>query len=178
MEFKEVVAKRRSIRKFSGKKISAEIVDRILTTALNAPSGHNARSTRFLVVDNPETIARMSQMRDSGAAFMAGATMAIVVLGEPAKSELWMVNASIAATMLQLAIVDEGLASCWVHIAGRPRCKENPEGSSASDFLREFLPMPAGCEPLCVIALGYSDYQPKPLPVPENDRDRISYAEK
>ncbi|MBE6181498.1 MAG: nitroreductase [Rikenellaceae bacterium] len=178
MEFKEVVAKRRSIRKFSDKKISEEVVDRILTTALNAPSGHNTRSTRFLVVDNPETIARMSQMRDSGAAFMAGASMAIVVLGDTAKSELWMVNASIAATMLQLAIVDEGLASCWVHIAGRAQCKENPEGPSATDFLREFLPLPEGCEPLCAIALGYSDYQPKPLPVPENDRDRITYVEK
>ncbi len=178
MEFKEVIAKRRSIRKFSDKKISAEIVDRILTTALHAPSGHNARSTHFLVVDDPESIARMSQMRDSGSAFMAGASMAIVVLGETAKSELWMVNASIAATMLQLAIVDEGLASCWVHIAGRPQRKDNPDGPSAADFLREFLPLPAGCEPLCAIALGYSDFQPAKLPVPENDRDRITYAKK
>ena len=66
--------------------------------------------------------------------------------------------------MGKLAAVDEGLGSCWVHVCGRPRRKDDPEGEQAADYLRTFLPIPEGCEPLCVIALGYSDFHPAPLP--------------
>ena len=33
-------------------------------------------------------------------------------------------------------------------------------------------PIPDGCEPLCAIALGYSDFSPAPLP-PADDEARI-----
>ena len=114
----------------------------------------------------------MAKMRDSGSEFMAHAPLAIVVLGDKSKTDLWEVNAAIAATMIQLTAVDEGLASCWVQIAGRPRVKAQPDGERAVDYLRTFLPIPDGCEPLCAIALGYSDYQPAPLPG-SDDRARI-----
>ena len=44
------------------------------------------------------------------------------------------------------------------------RSKEQPDGEQAVDYLRTFLPIPEGCGVLCVIALGYSDFEPKPLP--------------
>ena len=164
MEFKELIAKRRSVRKFSDRPVPREVVDRILAEALTAPSSRNSRSTRFLVVDRHDLIARMAGMRDYGSAFMEGAPLAVVVLGDTAASDLWRVNAAISATLLQLACVDEGLGSCWVHINGRPRRKDEPDGRSAADYLRSFLPVPAACEPLCAIAAGYSDFTPAPLP--------------
>ena len=172
MEFKEVLSRRRSIRKYDARPVPADVAERLLDAALAAPSSRNSRSTRLLPVDDPALVARMAGMRDYGAGFLSGAPMAVVVLGDTAKSDLWEVNASIAATGLQLAAVDEGLASCWVHVAGRPRCKAEPDGESAADFLRTFLPIPEGCEPLCVIALGYSDFRPAPLPE-SDDRARI-----
>ena len=42
----------------------------------------------------------------------------------------------------------------------------------AADYLRGFLPIPAECEPLCAIAIGYSDFTPAPLP-PCDDEARI-----
>jgi len=173
MEFKEIIRKRRSIRKFAAERaVPAEKIDRILAAALAAPSSRNSRSTRFLVVGDRTLIGRMASMRDYGSGLLAGAPLAIVVLGDTAKSDLWRENAAIAATVLQLACVDEGLASCWVHVDGRPCRREEPEGPRAADFLREFLPLPAGCEPLCVIAAGYSDFTPAPLP-PADDTDRV-----
>ena len=65
--------------------------------------------------------------------------------------------------------VDEGLASCWVHVDGRPRRKDDPEGERAADYLRTFLPIPEGCEPLCAVALGYSDFRPAPLPAADDE---------
>lgn len=172
MEFKEIVVRRRSVRKFVQQAVPREVVDRMLAAALSAPSSRNSRSTRFLIVDDPALLARMAAMRDYGAGFMKGAPLAVVVLGDPSKTDLWRENCAIAATILQLAAVDEGLASCWVHIDGRPRLKDAPDGPSAADFLRTFLPIPEGCQPLCAIALGYSDFVPAPLP-PTDDAARI-----
>ena len=172
MEFKELMAARRSVRRFSDRAVPREVVDRILAEALTAPSSRNSRSTRFLVVDRHDLIARMAGMRDYGSAFMEGAPLAVVVLGDTAASDLWRVNAAISATVLQLACVDEGLASCWVHVNGRLRRKDAPDGERAADYLRTFLPVPDGCEPLCAIALGYSDFSPAPLP-PADDEARI-----
>ena len=154
MEFKELIEKRRSIRKFSERAVPREIVDRILHETLSAPSARNTRTTRLVVVDDPALVARMADMRDYGSAFMKGAPLAIVVLGDTTKSDLWRENAAISATILQLACVDEGLASCWVHIDGRPRRKDEPGGETAAGYLRSFLPIPADCQPLCAVAAG------------------------
>lgn len=164
MEFKEIIAKRRSIRKFTDRAVPREVVDRILAEALTAPSARNTRTTRILVVDDPALVARMAAMRDYGSAFLKGAPLAFVVLGDTTKSDLWRENAAITATVLQLACVDEGLGSCWVHVNGRPRRKDTPEGERAADYLGTLLPLPEDCEPLCVIAAGYSDFTPAPLP--------------
>ena len=172
MEFKQLIAARRSVRKFSDRPVPREAMDRLLDAALGAPSARNARSTRFLVVDDPALVVRMADMRDYGSAFLKGAPAAVVVLGCESESDLWAVNAAIAATLLQLACVDEGLASCWVHIDGRPRRKDDPAGAAAADFLRTFLPIPEDCKPLCAIAVGYSDFRPAPLPE-SDDRARV-----
>ena len=127
MEFKELIEKRRSIRKFSERAVPREIVDRILHETLSAPSARNTRTTRLVVVDDPALVARMADMRDYGSAFMKGAPLAIVVLGDTTKSDLWRENAAISATILQLACVDEGLASCWVHIDARA-ARTSPAG--------------------------------------------------
>lgn len=172
MELKEVLAQRRSIRRFIDRHVPQESIERLLDVALAAPSSHNSRSTRLLVVDDTAVIARMAKMRDSGSEFLAHAPLAIVVLGDTSKTDLWEVNAAIAATLIQLTAVDEGLASCWVQIAHRPRVKAEPDGEQAADYLRTFLPVPDDCEPLCAIALGYSDFRPAPLPG-SDDRARI-----
>ena len=172
MEFKDLLAGRRSVRKYSERDVPREVVERLLRETLTAPSSRNSRSTRLLVVEDPATVARMAAMRDYGSGFLAGAPRAHVGLGDTAASDLWKVNAAISATVLQLACVDEGLASCWVHVEGRPRRKEEPDGEQAADYLRTFLPIPEGCEPLCVIAFGYSDFRPAPLP-PADDEARI-----
>ena len=62
MEFKELIAKRRSVRKFTDREVPREVVDRILAEALSAPSARNTRTTRFLVVDDPVLVARMDEL--------------------------------------------------------------------------------------------------------------------
>lgn len=174
MEFKEIISRRRSTRKFLATTVEREKLQRILDAALVAPTSRNTRSTRFFVVQNKATLERMSQMRDYGSAFMKDAAAAIVVAGDRQTTDLWIDNCAIAATTIQLAVVDEGLASCWVHVNDRPCLKDEPEGAKADDYLRSLLGIPAHYGILCAVALGYSDYEPKPLP-PYEGEERVKW---
>ncbi len=164
MEFLEILRKRRSVRKFTDRPVPGELIDRLLEAALTATSARNTRSTLLLPVTDRALIDRMAQMRDYGSAFLAKAPLAVVVAGDPSACDVWRENAAITATILQLACVDAGLASCWVHVDGRPRRREEPAGEQALDYLRTLLPLPEGCGVLCVVAAGYSDFEPAPLP--------------
>ena len=57
MEFKSLIAQRRSIRKYSDRPVPRDVMDRMLAEALTAPSARNTRTTRFLVVDDPALVA-------------------------------------------------------------------------------------------------------------------------
>ncbi|MBQ2365277.1 MAG: nitroreductase family protein, partial [Alistipes sp.] len=116
MEFKEVVNRRRSTRRYTGKPVEREKLQRAMELALKAPSSKNTRSTRLMAVTNLDKVHALGRVRDWGSSLLEEAAAAIVVLGDESASPMWQTNASISATLLQLALVDEGLASCWVHV--------------------------------------------------------------
>lgn len=155
MEYKEVIATRHSVRKFNGEAVERETIDDILAEALLAPSARNSRSSGFMIIEDPDTLKAMSEMRDYGAGLLAGAAAAVVVLGDTDKSDLWVENASISATYIMLSAADRGIGSCWVHVNGRPRVKADPSQGSAEEYLRELLGIKDNMKPLCVIALGH-----------------------
>lgn len=176
MELKKILEKRRSTRKFIDRKVEQDKLQRIVDMALTAPSSRNTRSTRLMVVSQPELLEHIATMRDYGSAFVKNAPAAILVMGDKTKSDLWLDNCVITATILQLAVVDEGLASCWVHVNNRPCLKDEPEGKRAEEHLREKLPIPENYGILCAIALGYSDFEPAPLP-PYEGEERVMWAD-
>ncbi len=177
MEFKDIAVARRSTRKFSDKKIPQDVIQRMLDATLLAPSSRNSHSTKFMVVSSPEKIEQLSTMRDYGSSFMKNAPCAIVIMGDTSATDLWEVNCAISATTLQLACVDEGLASCWVHVQDRPQKQAEPEGAKAIELVHEVLSIPEGHDVLCVIACGYSDFTPAPLPEFDKESKVIFVAE-
>ena len=116
MEFREVVKKRRSTRRYTGKPVEVEKLREAMELALLAPSSKNTRSTRLMAVTNLEKVHALGRLRDWGASLLEEAGAAIVVLGDESASPMWQTNASIMATILQLALVEQGLATCWVHV--------------------------------------------------------------
>ena len=155
MEFFEVVAKRHSVRKYEDRPVEKELIDRIISAAGTAPSSKNTKSTAFMVIEDRDTIAAISEMRDRGSAFVKDAPAVIVVLGDETKTDLWVDNCSISATFIQLAAVALDLGSCWVHVNGRPRISTDPAAGTAEDYLRNLLGVKDGLRIHCVIALGY-----------------------
>ncbi len=164
MEFKDVVFKRRSTRRYTGQKVEREKLEAAMKLALTAPSSKNTRSTRLMAVTDLNKVHALAKLRDWGSDLLDGAGAAIVILGDEEASPMWQTNASIMATVLQLALVNEGLASCWVHVGDYLTLKDEPTSQRSEDYVKGLLPIPEGYRVWCVVAIGYADYTPKPLP--------------
>lgn len=155
MDFLEVVEKRHSVRKFADKPVEKELIDTIIRIAETAPSSKNTRSSAFMIIEDRDTIAAISEMRDSGSSFVKDAPAVIVVMGDESKTDLWVDNCAISTTFIQLAATAMELGSCWVHVNGRPRSRTDMSAGNAEDYLRELLGVKDDIRILCVVALGY-----------------------
>lgn len=157
MEFLDVIDKRHSVRKFVDRPVERDILDVLISVAQKAPSSRNCKSSAFMVVEDKDTLAAISEMRDFGSAFVKDAPAAIVVMGDETKTDLWVDNCAISATFLQLAATAMDLGSCWVHVNGRPRSKSDASLGDAETYLRELLGIKDGMRVLCVVAVGYPE---------------------
>lgn len=155
MEFAEVIRKRHSVRSFTDEPVPAEVLQAILDMAQTAPSSKNSKSTAFMVVDDHDTLAALSELRDRGSAFIKEAPTAIVVMGDTSKSDIWVENAAISATFLQLAATAMDLGSCWVHVRERLHDRNDESKGTAEDYVRNLLGIKEQYKILCVIAMGY-----------------------
>ena len=157
MDFLEVIEKRHSVRKYSDRPVDREMLDAIVRLAQTAPSSRNSRSTAFMIIEDRDTLEALSQMRDYGSSLLGGAQAAIIVLGDENKTDLWVDNCAISATFVQLAVTAMDMVSCWVHINGRPRFKDQPEGPGAQEYVSGLLGVKDGLRPYCAIAIGYPE---------------------
>lgn len=155
MDFLEVIQKRHSVRRFTDEPVDRGLIDAIVDIARTAPSSKNCKSSAFMVVEDKDTLSAMSEMRDRGSAFMKDAAAAIVVMGDHSKTDIWVENASISATFIQLAATAMDLGSCWVHVRDRQRSKGDPSKGTAEDYLRGLLGIREQYSVLCVVALGH-----------------------
>jgi hypothetical protein len=105
------------------------------------------------------TGAKLSFCKESGAAFVKDAALAIVVTADPLASDVWIEDASIASIMIQLQAEDLGLGSCWVQV--RERFTAN--GTPANEYIHELLDFPLQLQVLSVIAIGHKGMERKPF---------------
>ncbi|WP_410208852.1 nitroreductase family protein [Fusobacterium sp.] len=144
---------RRSIRKYKEQKIEKNKIDELIKAALVAPTGRNSHSTKFLVIDDVESIKFLSNVREHGSAFAKDAPLIIAVLGEKSKSTTLSSDCSIAAFAIQMEAHELGLGSCWVHIENRTAAG----GKSSEELIRERFNIPEDYMIMCMIAIGYPD---------------------
>lgn len=156
--FKELVQKRRSIRKFTDEEVSPEDLQTILRAALMSPTGKSVRGWHFYVVDDKAMLEKMSQCREMGSQFLEGAAVAIVVLGDTETSDVWVEDASLAAITMQYQAADLGLGSCWCQVRNRYFNADN----SADNILRYLLGYESNLVAECVIGIGHPAMERKP----------------
>lgn len=128
MELKEVLLKRRSIRKFTQDAVSDTQIDEILHAAMSGPSACNRRPWHFYVIKNESLLA---QLRKASRFTNMQAPLAIVVCGNLSRalpmglSSYWIQDCSAATENILLRITDLGLGAVWCGIHPQKKAEEN-----------------------------------------------------
>ena len=66
MPFYELIKNRRSIRQYIDRKIEEEKINRLTAAALMSPSSKNSKPWEFIIVENRDTLVKLSESRNQG----------------------------------------------------------------------------------------------------------------
>jgi nitroreductase len=173
MEFRDVVRRRHMVRDYDpDRPVPAELRERLLENAIRAPSAGFSQGWAFLVLETEEERARFwaatTSPEDGADAWltrMRRAPLLVVPLShkaaylaryaEPDKGwtdrdearwpvPYWDIDTGMAALLMLLTAVDEGLAACFFGI---------PPEHLAS--FRAAFGVPAGYTPIGCVSVGY-----------------------
>lgn len=156
MELKEVLLKRRSVRKFSSEPVPEKMINELLHAAMSGPSACNKTPWEFYVITNEDALqklgkaSRFSNMK---------APLAIVVCGNLSKalpsqlSPFWIQDCSAATENILLRAADLELGAVW--------CGIHPM-KTAEKKVREALFLPDSQIPLNIIYIGFPEQSPEP----------------
>ena len=150
MELLDLFRKRRSIRNYTGEAIPDEALKKILQAGLLAPSSRAIYPVELVIVRDKETLQKLSRCKATGAAMLAEADAAIVVMGDIAKSDAWIEDGAITVTLMMLEATELGLGSCWVQC----RSREAAQGVSTEEYVRRLLNIPDRFGMLSILSLG------------------------
>lgn len=172
MEFSEVVRKRRMVRHFRPDPVDPAALDRIIELTRHAPSAGFTQGQAFITVTQPEVKQALAEIcqeegyRQGGFdPFISEAPVLVIPCTseaayrrryqEPDKAgpgveihwpvPFWFLDIGCAVQILLMAVVDEGLAACFVGI---------PEEDGTAR-VRELLGIPAEVTPVGVIPVGH-----------------------
>jgi nitroreductase len=147
MEALEAIMSRRSIRKYSEKKIPEETITKLLKAGMNAPSGHNRQPWHFIVIDDRTTLNKIPEYHQYSK-MLEQASHAILVLGdnEIQTTDFWIHDCSAATENILIAANALGLGAVWL-------------GVHPSEVLiegtKKLFNIPDHVTPLGFISLGY-----------------------
>ncbi len=153
-----LIQQRRSCRSFLPQPVPDDMVQMILKAALWSPTSKNNRPWEFVVVQEKETLQKLSACKPHGASFLSGAPLSIVVLGNPQKSDVWVEDCSIATILMQMTAEDLGLGSTWIQVHKR---MHNDQVSS-SDYIKDIIKAPEHMDVAAILAIGFKEKERKP----------------
>lgn len=170
MEFDmlNLIKTRRTIRKFKEEKISEELIEKIVKAGLLSPTSKNNKAVELIVVDDRDTILKLKECRNMGTIGLHTATCAIVVIADSEKSDVWVEDASIAASYIQLTAENLGLGSVWIQMRNRVS-----DSDSSENEVRKVLNIPEKYGVLCIIAMGHRAEDRKTYTDNDVDESRV-----
>ena len=171
MDFDEVLLKRRSVRKFTGEEVTKNQLNEILKAGLLAPTSMNRKPCSFLVVSDRETLKELSEVKQHGSQFLAGADKAIVVIANTLKADTWIEDSSIALSFMHLMAANVGVGSCWIQI----HLRKSAEGEDAERLVRDIVKIDDYFRIVGILALGNPDGEVKPHTLDDMDKSQIHF---
>ena len=147
MDAMECIFGRRSIRKYTGEKVSDEQVDVLLHAAMSAPSAGNQQPWHFVVIRDKNMLAEIAKVHPY-ASMLVGAELGILVAGDVNLEKyhnFWVQDCSAATQNILLASHAQGLGAVW--------CGVHPVEEREKN-LQHLLNMPENVKPFSIIAIG------------------------
>ncbi len=182
METLEAIRTRRSVRKFLDRPVEPEKLRTVLEAARMAPSWANMQCWRFVVVQDPQVRARISELSHVEEFFaaasyktnparkgLAQAPVVIVACADPGRSgqvrdtPYYLADIGIAAENLMLAAHDVGLGTVFV-------------GVFDERGIADLLDVPAGIRIVGLFPLGYPQDAGKAGPPRKALDEVVSYG--
>lgn len=181
MDALDALMTRRSVRKFQDRQIPDELLDRIITAGMYAPSALDLQPWGFVVVQDQDVLNRisdyckpimingmqhakggiseafLSMLKGEGYSIYYHAPTVIMVCGK-IHNRFKEVDCTICAENMMLAAHALGIGSCWIGSADV--AFDNQEIMAGFDI-------PEGFGPVVTIAFGY------PAEVPETPKKKV-----
>ena len=155
MQYKELIEKRYSCKKFSPRPVEADKLTAILEAGRLAPTAKNLQEQHIYVAQSPEAIAKIDRLtpcRYGAPTVLVVAFNRKNVFTYPGGTrDSGIEDAAIVATHLLLAAADEGVDSCWLNFF-------DPDKAAV------VLGLPEDEEVLMLLDLGYAAENTGPLP--------------
>ncbi|MEM1509543.1 MAG: nitroreductase family protein [Thermofilaceae archaeon] len=148
----EALLTRRSIRRFKPDDVPLDLVLKAIDVARSAPSARNGQPWELVVVRDKEQREKLSKIHP-WARYTAEAPVAIVVLSDARRApDSYMIDGSLVAMYLWLALHCLGLGAVWLHTV------------PVADTVRKIIGAPDHLFPIGLFAVGYPDERPTARP--------------
>jgi nitroreductase len=155
METIKAIMTRRSVRSYSGKKVTPAQIKILLKAAMNAPSACNQQAWQFVGITDRKVMLEITKVHPY-AQMLKTAAFAIVVCGDP-KAEIckgyWVQDCAAATQNILLAAHSLGLGAVWLGV--------HPREQRVRD-VRKLLGIPKAVVPLCIVSVGFPAKKVKP----------------
>lgn len=168
MEVYEALLSRRSIRRYSDRKIEKKIVDKIIYAGMHAPSAVNKQPWHFIIFEDKETCRKVTEVHKSSTMLLSSAINILVCYDETLQHDegYGLLDCSAATQNILLAAHGMGIGSCWIGIYPR-------ENRMAA--LEQLFKLPKHIKPFSIISLGYPDEEKA---IPERFKPERIHREK
>jgi nitroreductase len=146
----EAIFNRTSIRKYKEKAVEKEKIEKLLRAAMQAPSAVNEQPWEFIVIENKETLNKLSGMSPYSK-MVANSAVTFIIVANKDKlkvADAWQQDLGAATENLLLEATYLGLGAVWL---GTAVSEEN------MNFVKKLFKLPENIIPYAVVPVGYPD---------------------
>ncbi|MHA1130693.1 MAG: nitroreductase family protein [Candidatus Helarchaeota archaeon] len=151
MNISHAILHRRSVRKFTDRKIPMEDLIKVMEAARWAPTAGNRQKTRFILVTDEEMLSKIAKTAKIVFYQQKHAAQATAMIVVCLDSTAWVEEVGAAIQNILLQAYSLGIGSCWI-------------GAFNREAVREQLKIPHHYKLYSLLLLGYPSEGPKPAP--------------
>ena len=153
------IFKRTSVRNYTGEKVTSEQIAMLMKAAMAAPSAKNSQPWEFLVLQERETLLKITEFHPYSS-MLKHAPLAIVVCADANKEmpdlkglDFWTQDCAAATQNIMLQAADMELGSVWLGVYPK---------DLLVDGIKKLFGLPENIIPFSIVAIGHPEGEVHP----------------